>query len=74
MIHVFPQYLTSPHILDPKHLNTCEEIASVTPLDNLLHSQHFEASSRGGLKVLATLGAFALREGRDGERQSEQPC
>lgn len=60
MIRVFPQYLTSPHILDPKYLNTHKEVGLVTPLDDLMHSQHFEESSRGGPKALATLGAFPL--------------
>lgn len=58
MIHIFPQCLTSPQILDPKYLNMHKEIASVTPLHNLMHSQRFEESSRGGPKALATLGAF----------------
>lgn len=58
MIEVFPQYLTSPRILGPKYLNTHKEIALLTPLDNLTHSQRFEESSRRGPKAPATLGAF----------------
>lgn len=76
MTHIFPQYLTSPHIPDPKYLNTHKEIASVTPLDSLMLSWHFEESSRGGPKALTTLGAFPLPRadaGKGGTSGSVEP-
>lgn len=75
MIDVFPQYLTSPCILGPKYLNTHKEIALLTPLGNLTHSQHFEESSRRGPKAPATLGAFpSPRAGAGRGRASKRPC
>lgn len=53
----FPSVFNISPYSGSKTLNTLKEIALVTPLDSLMYSQRSGASSRGGPKASATLGA-----------------